>query len=232
MHQNRNHLFFDLDHTLWDFRANSRKVLKKIYRESESAQEVSEEEFLSIYKSQNAKFWDRYRKGYIRSEELRWKRFWHTMLVIGDADVGRAKIMGDKYLDLLPTESQLCPGARDVLDFFSERSYNMHIITNGFQEVQIQKIKSAGLDKYFQTITSSENAKAAKPDPKIFRFALDNAGSSKPNSTIIGDSLTADVKGAIEFGIKAIFYNPHEVVNPFEDIAPTITDLRTLKEIL
>ncbi len=228
----KKHLFFDLDHTLWDFRQNSEEVLGILYQEYESLQVVAFEEFRSVYKFQNRKFWSRYRKGFITSEELKWKRFWHCLLVLGNSDVALAKELSERYLHYLPHQTKLCAGALDLLDQLRDQGYVMHIITNGFTEVQKAKIKSSGIEPYFQTITTSENARGSKPGKKIFDSALQKAHARPEDSIVIGDSLESDIKGAIENGIDAIFYNPYQVENPYAERCQTIHQLQELKDLL
>ncbi len=210
-------LFFDLDHTLWDFKANSMSALDRIYKSYPELQSVSQDDFISIYKKHNKKFWKRYRQGYISSDELRWKRFWHSMIDIGVTDVELAQNVSSQYLELLPQQKKLCPGAYELLDELKNQDYRLHIVTNGFGEVQKAKLRSTGIYDYFTTITTSEETKAAKPHPRFFSMALEKANSSLENSVVIGDSLEADIKGALDYGIACIFYNPYDVCNPFSE---------------
>src|SRR6218665_1487684 len=138
------HIFFDLDHTLWDFESNSAATLKVLFDDFDLAQRgiPSFESFRSTYEMHNEKFWERYRKGYVRREELRWKRMWHTLLDFKIAEVAFAKKLSLIYLDLLPKQGKLVPYALDVLDYCLSRNYELHLITNGFELTQWQKMRT------------------------------------------------------------------------------------------
>ncbi|HEY0045943.1 MAG TPA: YjjG family noncanonical pyrimidine nucleotidase [Flavobacterium sp.] len=198
-------IFFDLDHTLWDFEKNSALAFKEIWQSRQM--NIDLDSFLSHYVPLNYQYWERYRNGEITQEVLRYGRLRDTFellnYVIGDEMIEQ---LSSDYIEILPDHNHLFEGAIEVLQYLSAR-YNLHIITNGFDEVQNRKIVNSGLAQYFQTITNSEMAGVKKPDPRIFEYALAKANARKESSIMIGDCIEADVRGALNCGIDAILFN-------------------------
>ncbi len=203
--QNINDVFFDLDHTLWDFEKNSALTFGKIL--SHNGIHVDLGTFLSHYVPLNFSYWERYRNGDITQEILRYGRLRDTFNLLKHSieDDVIDKLSAD-YIESLPDHNHLFDGAFEVLEYLSA-SYNLHIITNGFDQVQNRKISNSGLAKYFKTITNSEMAGVKKPNPLIFEYALAKANARKESSIMIGDCIDADVRGALGCGIDAILFN-------------------------
>jgi len=227
------HIFFDLDHTLWDFESNSGATLQVLFNQFQLADKGvgSFELFRSTYEKHNEKFWERYRKGFVRRAELRWKRMWHTLLEFKVADVAFAKELSVQYLEMLPSQGKLMPFALDVLDYCVEKNYEIHLITNGFEETQWQKMRTSGIDHYFKQVITSEKSNSMKPKPAIFDYALNAAGATVSESIMIGDSIEADVLGAKLYGMDHVFYNPLSKVHQHQ-FTYEITCLSKLKELL
>ncbi len=232
------HLFFDLDHTLWDFDANSRNTLEHLYASLNLAERGVDDfdRFHRQYLEHNERLWDRYRKGFIKQEELRVKRMWLSLLDFKIADDALAQTLSVEFLRLLPTRKQLFPQTIETLQFLQEKNYQLHIITNGFEEVQHHKLSAAALTPYFQHIITSEKASALKPHRAIFEHALEASGASASESLMIGDSIDIDIKGAWEMGIDQVHVN-HLDKNRYPiqgEIYPTHTifELEELKQIL
>ena len=225
-----NHLFFDLDHTLWDFEANAEETLKELYElyQVQFLAPVSSSEFISIYSKINHDLWKLYRNHQITKVKLRVKRFEDTFKAMGVESKHIPKDIGEKYVDICPTKTALIPGAREVLEYLKE-DYQLHIITNGFEESQNKKLKHSDLERYFKSITISEHVGKQKPHPLVFETALKNAQSILNHSTYIGDNLEADVKGAINSGWKAFWLSNSDDHFNHSD-CNTIKDLRELKE--
>ncbi len=165
-HMNRyKHLFFDLDHTLWDFEANSRQTLAELYDSMHLKEKGVDdfERFNKNYLVHNEKLWDRYRKGFIKTEELRWKRMWLTLLDFKIGDEKLAREMGVIFLDLLPTRKLLFPYAIEILNYLTQKKYTLHLITNGFEKTQHAKLKNSGLDAFFKEVITSEGSYSLKP---------------------------------------------------------------------
>jgi putative hydrolase of the HAD superfamily len=151
--------------------------------------------------------WERFRKGFIKREELRWKRIWLTLLDFKIGDTAMAYEMSAAYLEILPTQTILTPFARELLEHCKGR-YEMHLITNGFETTQRQKIQFSGIAPYFSEIITSEKCNSVKPYREIFDFALNITGASADESIMIGDALDIDIMGAQNAGWDQVYYNP------------------------
>ena len=223
------HLFFDLDHTLWDFEANSRLSLEELYHSLDLAGR-GVHDFETFYKNyivHNDKLWERYRNGYIKVDELRWKRMWHTLLDFKIGDERLARQMDVHFLDSLPTRKILFPHTMEVLDYLRDKGYVMHLITNGFEKTQLSKLQHSGLSGYFTEVITSEGSNSIKPHKEIFEYALQRAGAGKPESIMLGDNVEVDIQGAINAGIDQVYVN-HLDEEP--SVRPTYT-VRSLKEL-
>ncbi len=226
------HLFFDLDHTLWDFDANAKEALIELYAhfELESKGVLPFENFYRHYLHHNQILWDRYHKGFITSEELKWKRMWRTMLEFKIGSEELAKEMSGRFLEILPTKKLLFPHTIEILDYLTAKGYVLHLITNGFEKVQWSKLRSSGITHYFANVITSEASNSLKPKKEIFEYALKKAGASLHESIMLGDNLDADIQGAINAGMDCIFVNH---INTVTEIKPTyiIHHLKELEEI-
>jgi putative hydrolase of the HAD superfamily len=224
------HLFFDLDRTLWDFDKNSEFALKQIISEEKLASRVgSFEKFLCIYVEENSRLWQMYGKGLLSKEILRYKRFQDTLSYFGLDDIDLAKRMGDAYVDLSPRQTQLFPNTKESLNELQLIGFKMHIITNGFSEVQYIKLENCGLIKYFDVIVCSEVIGKNKPDPLIFAHALTQAKVHSTNSLMIGDDYHADINGAIQSGMHAVLFDPYDKEK--SDFEYKIKDLSEVPEM-
>ncbi len=227
------HLFFDLDHTLWDFDANARATLEHLHLDLDLPNRGIHdfEMFYKNYLQHNEKLWARYRNGYIRQEELRLKRMWLTLLDFKIADEDLARQMSEVFLQLLPTRTILFPNTMEVLQYLSGKGYRMHIITNGFEKTQHSKLKTSGLDKFFEEVITSEGSNSLKPQKEIFEFAMNLAGCTAAESIMIGDGLDVDVLGAMNAGMDQVHVNFNDAP---QDLKPTYTirNLEELKEFL
>ena len=231
------HLFFDLDHTLWDFEANSRQTLEELY-DSMQLQAKGVDDFDLFHKNylaHNDKLWDHYRKGFIKVDELRWKRMWLTLLDFKIANESLAHEMGVVFLDRLPTRKILFPYTIEILEYLAQKNYRLHLITNGFEKTQHSKLKNSGLDKYFIEVITSEASNSLKPHKEIFEFAFQKTGAVPEESIMIGDSIEVDIQGAINAGIDQIFVNHLNIeAAPIAiGIKPTyiVNSLKELEEI-
>jgi len=227
------HIFFDLDHTLWDFEQNSKEALAEIFIEFKLHQllHCSFEEFLEIYHQINHHYWDLYKKNKVSREALRNGRFIDTLIHFNCNDQSLANAISEDYILRSPYKKQLFDGAIRVLDYLSHKEYELHIITNGFNEVQFIKLTESGLLPYFKTITTSEQVGHNKPHDKIFLHALAQAGAKKTESIMIGDNFEADIEGALQTGISAIWFNPTKEVVQSNLSYKTIYHLLELEEL-
>jgi putative hydrolase of the HAD superfamily len=203
------HLFFDLDHTLWDFDTASERSWGTLYVENDLAGAgiPDFDAFFRIYSAHNDRMWERFRSGFMKRDELRWKRIWHTLIDFKVYDTALAHKLSDAYLELLPTQAVLMPSAKELLEHCKGR-YAMHLITNGFEATQRLKLQHAGIDEYFVEVITSEASNSMKPKPEIFHFALHAAGAECCDCLMIGDALDIDVVGAMNVGMDSVYYNP------------------------
>ena len=227
------HIFFDLDHTLWDFNANAEESLREIYSyfNLESKAIGAFQQFYTIYINHNATLWSRFEKGYITAEELKWRRMWRTLLDFQIADEMLAKEMSAHFLEILPQKKRVFEYTYEILNYLVEKKYTLHLITNGFEKTQRIKLESAGLTKYFETIVTSEISNSVKPKKEIFEYAVEKAKGKMEESIMIGDSLHADILGAKNAGMDSVFVNHiHGETNA--DPTYMIHHLRELQSIL
>lgn len=198
-------VFFDLDHTLWDFERNSALTFEKVL--AKHGVSVPLEDFLRHYVPLNHVYWEKFRKDEVTAQELRYGRLKDTFDLLGyEASEALIDAMADDYAAHLSDNNHLFDGTLEILDYLSKK-YRLHIITNGFQEIQYKKIDGANIGHYFATVTDSEKAGVKKPNPQIFEYALNLANAKKENCIMIGDCIEADVRGAIDYGIDAILFN-------------------------
>lgn len=204
------HVFFDLDHTLWDFEANSREALTEVYHTLNLQQKglPDAEQFIQAYQEENARCWQAYRKGEMSKEVLRSERFARAFRRFDTDDHEAAEAAGKLYIQLSPLKTRLIPGTLDLLEYMSNKNYRLHILTNGFDEVQHIKVKHSGIQPYFESLITSEDLGVKKPHPEAFLGAMRRAGSEAGVSAMIGDNLEVDVVGAREVGMLAAYFNP------------------------
>lgn len=226
-------LFFDLDHTLWDFETNSKETIQELYTRHDLASLgiVDFDGFYSTYSAHNHRLWDRYTKGFIKQEELRWKRVYLSLLDFKVANEKLAKEMSQAYLEILPNKTHLFPYTIEILDYLKNKEYKMHLITNGFESVQFKKIKNSGIADYFIEVITSEASNSLKPHKDIFEYALKNANATVAESIMIGDNESADIQGGINIGMDTVFVN-HIQATPTVPATYTITHLKELESIL
>ncbi|HTR31151.1 MAG TPA: YjjG family noncanonical pyrimidine nucleotidase [Puia sp.] len=226
------HLFFDLDHTLWDFETNSRQTLEELYHalhlEARGVRQF--DEFHRRYLVHNDKLWERYRNGYIKVDELRWKRMWLTLLDFKIADEPLAHQLGGLFLEALPGRKTLFPYTREILQYLSGRGYRLHLITNGFEKTQHSKLQSAEIGGYFGAVITSEGSGSLKPHREIFDYALRVTGAATTESVMLGDSIEVDIQGAINAGIDQVYIN-HLRTPPSVEPTYMVYSLRELEEI-
>ncbi|WP_316746965.1 YjjG family noncanonical pyrimidine nucleotidase [Pedobacter gandavensis] len=222
------HIFFDLDHTIWDFDKNAEETLMELYHHYELAAlgMASPATFIATYTENNHLLWGQYHLGQITKETLRSERFSKTFIQLGVNPELIPAQFEDDYVRLTPIRTNLFEGSKKVLTYLKEK-YTLHIISNGFKESTLTKMDKSGLNPYFSNVIISEDVGVNKPDKAIFEYALSKAKATKPESIMIGDSLEADIRGAQDFGIKAIFFNPLHKEKP-ADVAWQINHLEEL----
>jgi len=232
MNNKYKHIFFDLDRTLWDFEASAEQAFEVIFEKYALKEKGVESafQFHEVYTKHNEKLWDLYRVGEITKEILRGKRFYLTLNDFGINDHEMAEGIGMDYTTISPTLVNLFPNAIEILEYLQPK-YNLHLITNGFSEVQEVKLKSSGMDKYFDKLITSEDAGVKKPNSGIFSYALEKTAAKVDESIMIGDDYKVDIVGAQNFGMDQIFFNP-ERINHSNGCTFEIGDLIELKRFL
>jgi putative hydrolase of the HAD superfamily len=226
------HLFFDLDHTLWDFDSNAKATLQELYT-NELAQKTGNDfgPFFERYLFHNAHLWKRYEAGFIGVEELKWKRMWRTLLDFKLADEVLSKDLSIRFLDILPTKKEVFPHTFEILAYLKNKNYTLHLITNGFEHTQKMKLKNSGLDIYFDELITSEASNSLKPKKQIFDYAIMKTSALLNQSLMLGDNQAADIQGAINAGMDNVFVNH---INEPLKLQPTfmITHFKELEQIL
>ena len=220
----KKHLFFDLDHTLWDFDKNSALTFDKIFKLNNL--DIDLNTFLEVYVPINLQYWKLYREEKIDKKSLKFARLNDAFKALGiEVSTRLIHKLSDDYILHLSTFNHLFPGTIELLEYL-QPNYTLHVITNGFKEVQHGKLNQSKIDHFFQTVTNSEMVGVKKPNPKIFNHALQMAKATKEESLMIGDNLEADVMGAINFGMEAICFNYHK-----ETLGSDITGVDHLLEL-
>lgn len=222
-------IFFDLDHTLWDFDANSKETLGELFIELSLSERtrVNFDYFFERYITHNERCWDLYRQDRISKSRLRSARFEFALSDIGIKDKKLAKRFGDLYIEHGPKKTKLVEGAAQILKQLRSE-YKLHILSNGFHEGQLTKLKFSGIHDYFDHVITSEKASAKKPNSRIYDYAQSVTAALPESTLMIGDNLEIDVIGAISSGWDAIHYNPKGVVHDYK----SIKDLAELSAIL
>jgi putative hydrolase of the HAD superfamily len=197
-------VFFDLDHTLWDFEKNSEITFDIIFNKHKIQLDLIS--FMDVYRPVNLKYWNMYRRGKIDSVNLRYERLKEVFDHFDfKADRPYVDLIAQEYINNLSNQIHLFPGAMEILNYLSAK-YKLHIITNGFEEIQHKKLKSSRIDHFFETVTTAEGSGYKKPDKRIFDHALQKAKTHQSKSIMIGDNLEADIQGAKDYGMQVIYF--------------------------
>jgi putative hydrolase of the HAD superfamily len=226
MYKHCSDIFFDLDHTLWDFEKNSAISFQKVFDQMNRS--IVLEEFQKVYQPINFEYWKLYRENKISKEKLRYGRlkdsFDRMGVSITDDEINYISV---GYISYLSHQTHLFPGAVEILNYLNV-NYRLHIITNGFSEAQLNKTKASKIDHFFDCFIDSEQVGVKKPHPDIFKYALDKAQVKPEQSVMIGDNLEADILGAKAVGFSCIHYNAHQ--DPYHEHCPIVDHLTDLKK--
>lgn len=227
------HIFFDLDNTLWDFDKSSEMAFDKIYDIFNLIDYgiPSASHFHHTYFDYNNQLWEQYRHGKIDKDFLKTERFRLPLNDYGIKDEKLAHDLGESYTELAATTVALVPNTMEILSYLKDKNYKIHLITNGFLEVQNIKMKASGLDKMIDYSFVSEVVGYKKPDHRIFHHAINEVGGTIENSVMIGDDLSVDIIPAKEIGMTHIYFNRKKVSHN-ETLDYEIEDLIEIKEIL
>lgn len=224
------HIFFDLDRTLWDFERNSENILLQLIETYglEAKCQAEAQQIITTYKEVNKSLWDQYGRNEITKEQLRSSRFTKTLATFNYHFLGFGLQLEKEYIERSPYQTHVIPGSYEILEYLQGK-YELHILTNGFREIQHIKLKQSDLRKYFANVIISEEVGFQKPDPKIFTHALEKINATVKECLMIGDDHNGDVQGALDAGWYAIHFNPHgEPVGNH----PQIRSLDELRDIL
>ncbi|MFP4555991.1 MAG: YjjG family noncanonical pyrimidine nucleotidase [Bacteroidales bacterium] len=225
------HIFFDLDRTLWDFERNMQITLHEIYERHNLKRNIpSFEDFITSYNLHNERLWKWYQQGQMKKEVLRYKRFELTLKEFGFDNKELAKVVGQEYINESPKKTALIPNTLELLEYLHP-NYSLHIITNGFNEVQFTKLKLCGISNFFEKVVTSEISGHHKPRAGAFGYSLSTANAKKRESIMIGDDLHADIIGAKAFGIDQVFFNPKGTAHS-EILTYEVKSLRSIMDFL
>ena len=220
-------IFFDLDHTLYDFETNAKTTFEEAF---EAYVVPAQKDFMTVFTPINDRYWQQLTHNKVDRETLRYGRLRDSFDVLGVmVDDDTIWAISNYFMDNLCLKEALFAGAFEVLDYLRPK-YNLHLITNGPEKIQHQKLEVTRLKPYFKTITTSEKAGVKKPYPQIFEYALNLAQTQPQQGIMIGDNLEADIEGAINAGMQAVFFNEKNIDNPNKFVE--ISQLIQLKNIL
>lgn len=226
-------IFIDLDDTLWAFTENARDTFEEMYHQYRFERYFqSFDHFMELYVPKNLELWDLYGRHEISKDELNARRFSYPLLQVGVDDPALVKAYSDGFFAAIPYKRKLMPHAMEALEYLSGK-YRLYILSNGFRELQEQKMRSAGILHYFRKIVLSEDIGAHKPFPAIFNFAMSATQSEFRTSLMIGDNWKNDIVGAREVGMGQGYYCPDAEPSVLE-FQPTflLRDWKEIKKVL
>ena len=228
MFQNKKHIFFDLDHTLWDYETSSDETLRELWIQYDLKEKgIPLNNFLSKFSEVNGQLWDRFHAGEIDKDVIRKDRFPTIFSQLSANNNMSVDNIQNDYIHVCPTKPYLIEGALELLESLAGR-YELHIITNGFEEIQSVKLKSGRIGHFFDQVITSGMAGSQKPEPEIFDYSLAKANAIKDDSIMIGDNPISDIHGAYLSGIDQVFYNPDGLECP---ITPTL-EISSMKDLI
>ena len=226
------HLFFDLDHTLWDFEKNTSEAIKEVFKlfNLSALSLFTFSDFMKKFHEVNGFLWDKFNHGQIDKQELRDNRFKLILNQLGWTENDIPKGISEKYLELAPVKQDVIPFTHEILKYLKPK-YNLHIISNGFDDIQHLKLKSSNIHHYFKKIVTSDSSGHRKPQKGIFDYAMNEAGANKENAIMIGDNLETDIIGAQNAAMDHIYFNPNKVKHKYK-VTFEIDSLKQIMNIL
>jgi len=224
------HIFFDLDHTLWDFEKNTAEAMHDLYDIFQFSKEngFSCADFIRVYHEVNDMLWKEFSDDRLDMHDLRRIRFPTVLSKLGMKQKDIPSDIGIKYLEIAPKKPHIMPYAKDVLQYLHKKKYTLHLITNGFHDVQHTKIKHSGINIYFEEVITSDTAGYHKPNINIFEYALRVSGSERNEAVMIGDNIETDIQGARNASIDQIYFNPKRL----KRTSPVTYEIYSLKELM
>lgn len=226
--KNVRHVFFDLDHTLWDFERNSTEAIYELFQEHSLHDKINSfDDFIADYQRINVEHWDKYNRGEIDKHTVRYGRFYELFTKYQvEKPIEFGEFFADQYIEIAPHKTYLFPHTHEVLSYLKQK-YELHLISNGFKEVLDIKITNTNLKPYFNLILSAEDVGVNKPHPKVFQTALKQTGATAEESLMIGDSYEADILGAQQVGMYTLHFNPKK-----ETPKPKTKEIHTLLDLM
>jgi putative hydrolase of the HAD superfamily len=224
-------IFFDLDHTLWDYECNAREMLAELHVAHNLLDRgIAFEDFHRSFSQVNFELWQLYDTGLINNDVIRTQRFKKVLAHFQVDDEKLNDALSHEYLYGCPKKSNLIPHAKEVLDYLAQH-YSLTVVTNGFEEIQAIKLLSGNITHYFDHVITSQKAGHKKPAREIFDYALSVNGLRCDQVVMIGDNLITDIGGAKNASIDTIFYNPGALVHS-QQVKHEIRCLSELQTIL
>ena len=232
MEKTYKHIFFDLDHTLWDFERSAEETKREMFVTFNLKQRgiKSYAAFKNVYVEINRTLWEMYRDEIIGKTELNFRRFYDTLFILGIDDRKLGSDMAWQFIEGISSKTYLFPYTIEILEYLQPK-YKLHIITNGFEEVQYRKLEGSGMGRYFSNVITSEAADAKKPDPKIFKYALKKSRAKAADSLMVGDDLSVDMAGARKVGIDQLYVN-HDKIKHDEQVTMEVFSLEEIMRLL
>ncbi len=225
-------ILVDIDDTIWDTQNNSKEAFLEIYESHHWANYFeSFNEFYEVYLPSNLELWSLYGQGKIKKEELIVQRFTRPLSPYMPINEKHAHELNKELLERVAVKTRLIPHAKEILDYLSP-NYQLVVLSNGFREVQYNKLRNSGLEKYFQHVILSDEAGVNKPHPDIFSLALNLSKSKAEETIMLGDSFESDMVGAYNSGIDQVWFNPENIQPNGFTPTHTIQNLENITSIL
>ena len=228
-------IFIDFDDTLYDTHGNSVIALRELFDEMNFAQWFEDPEvFYTAYWNANIDLWTRYSKGEITRDYLIVERFRRPLSASGKLKPTKEYCLevSDRFLELCSSKPGVVEGAHELMEYLKGKGYRIHMCSNGFHEVQYKKLRACGLEKYFDNIILSEDAKVNKPAKEFFEYAFKVTGAKPETTLMIGDNFQTDIMGAMRAGIDAVFFNRYPEYTAPEEGQKVVTSLEELRLIV
>ena len=228
-------IFIDFDDTLYDTHGNSEIALRELFDEMNFAQWFDDPEvFYTAYWNANIDLWTRYSKGEITRDYLIVERFRRPLNASGKLEPTKEYCLevSDRFLELCSSKPGVVEGAHELMEYLKGKGYRIHMCSNGFHEVQYKKLRACGLEKYFDNIILSEDAKVNKPAKEFFEYAFRVTGAKPETTLMIGDNFQTDIMGAMRAGIDAVFFNRYPEYTAPEEGQRVVTSLEELRLIV
>ncbi len=227
------HVFLDFDDTIYDTKGNASEALLELFEAFALSRDFeSFESFSNDYWKRNTEVWALYSKGLMDKSTLIKERFRYPFQCKG-VDVTDEFLLelNDWFLERTSTKSKLIEGAIDLLKYLNSK-YEVHMLSNGFEQVQYAKMRNSGVEQYFKEVILSDHIGVNKPDKAIFDYAIEKTGAIVSESIMIGDNMDTDILGAKNFGMDQLYFNSSSVLTKIHKPTYEVSSLAEIKDIL